>query len=139
MSPTIDAMTEVRPQDLLDDDYLASRAKLIDPERATDFESGAPRNGGTVYLTTADADGMMVSYIQSNYAGFGSGVVVPGTGISLQNRGFGFTTSRGTPTGRAPQAPLPDHHPRLPHEERAAAHELWRDGRARCRRRGTCR
>jgi gamma-glutamyltranspeptidase / glutathione hydrolase len=99
----IDAMTQVRPQDLLDDDYLASRARLIDPERATDFKSGAPRNGGTVYLTTADADGMMVSYIQSNYAGFGSGVVVPGTGISMQNRGFGFTTKAGHPNRVAPR------------------------------------
>jgi gamma-glutamyltranspeptidase/glutathione hydrolase len=99
----IDAMTEVRPQDLLNDDYLASRARLIDPERATNFESGAPRLGGTVYLTAADADGMMVSYIQSNYAGFGSGIVVPGTGISMQNRGFGFTTKAGHPNQVAPR------------------------------------
>jgi gamma-glutamyltranspeptidase/glutathione hydrolase len=48
-----------------------------------------------VYLTTADADGMMVSYIQSNYQGFGSGVVVPGTGISLQNRAIGFVLADG--------------------------------------------
>jgi gamma-glutamyltranspeptidase/glutathione hydrolase len=52
---------------------------------------GNPSKGGTVYLTAADESGMMVSYIQSNFAGFGSGVVVPGTGISLQNRGFGFS------------------------------------------------
>jgi gamma-glutamyltranspeptidase/glutathione hydrolase len=52
---------------------------------------------GTVYLATADASGMMVSYIQSNYMGFGSGVVVPGTGISLQNRGSGFTLEPGHP------------------------------------------
>jgi gamma-glutamyltranspeptidase/glutathione hydrolase len=48
-----------------------------------------------VYLTAADASGMMVSYIQSNYAGFGSGVVVNGTGISLQNRGYGFVLKPG--------------------------------------------
>jgi gamma-glutamyltranspeptidase/glutathione hydrolase len=48
-----------------------------------------------VYLTTADASGMMVSYIQSNYQGFGSGVVVPGTGISLQNRGIGLVLTEG--------------------------------------------
>ncbi|MDQ4136172.1 MAG: gamma-glutamyltransferase family protein, partial [Pseudomonadota bacterium] len=81
----ISAMTNVTAEHLLDDDYLASRAKLIDPGRAQDFEVGAPQSGGTVYLTAADESGMMVSYIQSNYAGFGSGVVVPGTCISLQN------------------------------------------------------
>src|SRR4030095_3505797 len=53
---------------------------------------GEPPRGGTVYLTTADASGMMVSLIQSNYMGFGSGIVVPGYGISLQNRGHGFST-----------------------------------------------
>ncbi len=87
----IEAMTDVSPDDLLDDAYLAERAKLIDPQRAQDFKSGAPKRGGTVYLTAADASGMMVSYIQSNYAGFGSGVAVPGTGIHLQNRGAGFS------------------------------------------------
>jgi gamma-glutamyltranspeptidase/glutathione hydrolase len=59
--------------------------------RATKFDFGMPRAGGTVYLTAADESGMMVSLIQSNYMGFGSGVVVPGTGISLQNRGVGFS------------------------------------------------
>ncbi|MBS0126700.1 gamma-glutamyltransferase family protein [Thetidibacter halocola] len=87
----IEYMTDVRVQDLLDDGYLAGRAKLIDRTKATNFGAGAPKQGGTVYLTAADADGMMVSYIQSNYAGFGSGVVVPGTGIALQNRGAGFS------------------------------------------------
>lgn len=84
-------MTDVTTQHLLDDSYLASRAALIDETRAQDFQTGAPKNGGTVYLTAADSSGMMVSFIQSNYAGFGSGVVVPGTGISLQNRGAGFS------------------------------------------------
>jgi gamma-glutamyltranspeptidase/glutathione hydrolase len=50
-----------------------------------------------VYVCAADQDGMMVSLIQSNYMGFGSGVVVPGTGISLQNRGAGFSLERGHP------------------------------------------
>jgi len=90
-------MSEVTADDLLDDAYLAARAKRIDPEKAQDFGVGAPKNGGTVYLTAADASGMMVSFIQSNYAGFGSGVVVPGTGIHLQNRGFGFSLDKDSP------------------------------------------
>jgi gamma-glutamyltranspeptidase/glutathione hydrolase len=85
------------PQQLLDRAYLEQRARLIDPHRAQEFGPGAPPRGGTVYLTAADASGMMVSYIQSNYMGFGSGVVVPGTGISLQNRGAGFVLQPGHP------------------------------------------
>jgi gamma-glutamyltranspeptidase/glutathione hydrolase len=88
-------MTEVTPAHLLDDGYLAERARLIDPQRASNFTHGVPhqfmRPGGTIYLTTADESGMMVSLIQSNYMGFGSGVVVPGVGVSLQNRGYGFS------------------------------------------------
>jgi gamma-glutamyltranspeptidase / glutathione hydrolase len=82
---------------LLDRDYIAARAQLIDPDRAQDFGPGEPPRGGTVYLCAADKDGMMVSLIQSNYMGFGSGVVVPGTGISLQNRGAGFVLQPGHP------------------------------------------
>lgn len=82
---------EVTPEQMLDDAYLASRAKLIDPTRATHFAPGVPPSGGTIYLTAADENGMMVSFIQSNYMGFGSGVVVPGTGVSFQNRGVGFS------------------------------------------------
>ena len=80
----------VTAADLLDAGYLAERAKLIDPRRAQAFSSGLPARGGTIYLTAADAEGRMVSFIQSNYMGFGSGVVVPGYGLSLQNRGHGF-------------------------------------------------
>ena len=82
---------EVTPEQMLDDGYLKSRAKLIDRRRATHFDFGMPKAGGTIYLTAADESGMMISFIQSNYMGFGSGVVVPGTGISLQNRGVGFS------------------------------------------------
>jgi gamma-glutamyltranspeptidase/glutathione hydrolase len=85
------------PSALLDPDYLASRARLIDPERAQDFGPGDPPRGGTVYLCAADERGMLVSLIQSNYMGFGSGVVVPGTGISLQNRAAGFSLVPGHP------------------------------------------
>ncbi len=91
------SMTEVRAADLLDDAYLAQRAKRIDPKRAQDFQHGTPPAGGTIYLSTADESGMMVSLIQSNYMGFGSGVVVPGTGVSLQNRGHGFTLDTAHP------------------------------------------
>jgi gamma-glutamyltranspeptidase/glutathione hydrolase len=75
---------------MLDPDYLAARAQLIDPGHAQDFGPGLQPKGGTIYLTAADASGMMVSFIQSNYMGFGSGIVVPGYGVSLQNRGHGF-------------------------------------------------
>lgn len=87
----LDHMGRVTVDDLLDDGYLAARAGEINLNAATDFGAGAPKDGGTVYLTAADASGMMVSFIQSNYAGFGSGVVVPGTGVALQNRGAGFS------------------------------------------------
>ena len=88
---------EVTPEQLLGRAYLAGRARLIDPKRAQDFRHGTPPAAGTVYLAAADADGMMVSLIQSNYMGFGSGIVVPGTGISLQNRGTGFSLQPGHP------------------------------------------
>jgi gamma-glutamyltranspeptidase / glutathione hydrolase len=87
-------MTKVTPEALLNPSYLAERAKLIKHDKATHFEHGTPPAGGTIYLTAADESGMMVSYIQSNYMGFGSGVVVPGTGVSLQNRGHGFSLDK---------------------------------------------
>jgi gamma-glutamyltranspeptidase/glutathione hydrolase len=87
---------------LLDDGYLAERARLIDPRRAQTFGAGTPPRGGTAYLSTADSAGMMVSFIQSNYMGFGSGVVVPGYGISLQNRGAGFALDPASPNCVAP-------------------------------------
>jgi gamma-glutamyltranspeptidase/glutathione hydrolase len=83
---------EVTPAQMLDPDYLKSRANLIDMKKAQDFKAGNPVKGGTIYLTAADENGMMVSFIQSNYMGFGSGVVEPTFGVSLQNRGFGFST-----------------------------------------------
>lgn len=83
---------EVTPEQMLDPTYLKQRAAQIDLSRASLPVTGIPRSGGTVYLTTADESGMMVSFIQSNYMGFGSGVVVPEYGISLQNRGAGFSS-----------------------------------------------
>ncbi|HET7578293.1 MAG TPA: gamma-glutamyltransferase family protein [Bacillales bacterium] len=75
---------------LLSDTYTDARRQLIG-ENALTPEAGKPPKGGTVYLAAADGEGNMVSFIQSNYMGFGSGVVVPGTGISLQNRGHNFS------------------------------------------------
>jgi gamma-glutamyltranspeptidase/glutathione hydrolase len=98
----LDHMTAVTPADLLEPAYLKRRAQAIDRQHAQSFGAGAPKEGGTVCLAAADADGMMVSYIQSNYAGFGSGIVVPGTGISLQNRGLGFTLKPGHPNQVGP-------------------------------------
>jgi len=85
----------VTPAQMLDDAYLASRARLIDVKKAQDFKAGNPVKGGTIYLTAADESGMMVSFIQSNYMGFGSGCVEPEFGISLQNRGHGFSLQPG--------------------------------------------
>ena len=82
---------------LLTPAYLDGRAALVDPGRAQDFSHGAPRPGGTVLVTAADAAGTMVTLIQSNYMGFGAGVVVRGTGVALQNRGCGFSLDAGHP------------------------------------------
>jgi gamma-glutamyltranspeptidase/glutathione hydrolase len=87
------ATMRVKNSGLLDREYLRSRARLIDMKKAKQPQHGAPGRGGTVYLTAADASGMMVSFIQSNYQGFGSGIVVDG--ISLQNRGYGFVLRPG--------------------------------------------
>ena len=92
----------IRPNDMLDEAYLAERARLIDRNQASKFEFGMPRSGGTVYLTAADENGMMVSFIQSNFLGFGSGVVVPEFGVSLQNRGSGFSGDPNSPNVVAP-------------------------------------
>jgi gamma-glutamyltranspeptidase/glutathione hydrolase len=81
----------VTPAQMLDPAYLAQRAKLINPNKASHFPFGLPQSGGTIYLSATDEQGRMISFIQSNYMGFGSGVVVPDWGVSLQNRGFGFS------------------------------------------------
>ncbi len=89
----------VSPEQLLDEDYLAERAELIDMDEAQErVEPGSfLTDSETIYLSVADAEGNMVSFINSIYGYFGSGVVVPGTGIMLHNRGAGFTLEEGHP------------------------------------------
>jgi gamma-glutamyltranspeptidase/glutathione hydrolase len=79
----------VKIEELLSPEYAKERRSLI-RDKAIMPEAGCPSKGGTVYLCTADEEGNMVSYIQSNYMGFGSGLVVPNTGIALHNRGANF-------------------------------------------------
>lgn len=80
----------VTVEELLSDEYAGKRRALIN-DKALMPEHGQPQGGGTVYIAVADGDGNMVSMIQSNYMGFGSGLVVPGTGIALHNRGHNFS------------------------------------------------
>ena len=81
---------KTRVEDLLSEEYAAKRRALI-TDQAILPQAGDPSCGGTIYLCTADPQGNMVSFIQSNYTTFGSGVAIPGTGISLQNRGANFS------------------------------------------------
>ena len=89
------AAMRVKPADLLSREFLAKLAAEIDPAKARDFQHGPPKTGGTILLCTADKDGNMVSLIQSNYTGWGSGIVIPNTGIAMQNRGACFTLEKG--------------------------------------------
>ena len=84
-------------EELLEDKFLQDRADEISLDRANPHPTTLEANPDTVYLTSADESGMMVSMIQSNYNGFGSGIVVPATGISMQNRGAGFVLEEGHP------------------------------------------
>jgi len=94
----------VSPAYLLSDPFIAERRSHIDPKHAmTTTEPGPERTGGeTVYLTVADKDGNMVSFINSNFDEWGSAVVVPGTGFVLHDRGLGFTLEPGLPNTVAP-------------------------------------
>ena len=89
------AMT-LDPAALLSPQYLASQRARIGASAMTPAPSD-PNTAGTVYLCAADGDGNMISYIQSNYMGFGSGIVVPGTGIALNNRGNNFSLTPSSP------------------------------------------
>jgi len=87
-------------EELLNEDYLARLRNNI-KETAQTPEIVPPAPSGTVYLAAADGEGNMVSFIQSNYMGFGSGMVVPGTGIALQNRGADFSLYKSHPNALA--------------------------------------
>ena len=84
---------EVKVEELLSEKYADKRRKLI-KDKATEPQCGNPYSPGTVYLCCGDKDGNMVSYIQSNYTEFGSGLVVPNTGIALHNRGNNFSLDK---------------------------------------------
>jgi gamma-glutamyltranspeptidase/glutathione hydrolase len=93
------------PATLLADDFIAARRAALDSAHAADAvdPGAAVTHGETIYLTAADREGNMVSFINSNFDAFGSGVVVPGTGFALQNRGGGFTMTEGLPNTVAPR------------------------------------
>lgn len=95
---------DVQPEALLSPGYLAARAALIDPDHAADRPDAGRlvTDSETIYLTVADQYGNMISFINSLYGSFGSRVVVPGTGVVLQNRGAGFTMEEGHPNQIAP-------------------------------------
>jgi len=87
----------IEPSSLLNPSFLKEQAEKISMDIALPSSGFPRRDGGTVYLATADAQGMMVSFIQSNYRGFGSGIVIPETGISMHSRGAGFTLAEKHP------------------------------------------
>ncbi|CAN5840533.1 gamma-glutamyltransferase [soil metagenome] len=101
---------DIDPMTLLGDDFVSMRRALIDPRRAADrVQPGdALTATETIYLSVSDSDGNMVSFISSVFDYFGSGIVVPGTGMIMQDRGAGFTMDEGMPNTVAP-GKLPFH------------------------------
>jgi gamma-glutamyltranspeptidase/glutathione hydrolase len=96
------AFMRAQPKELLDPTRLDHLATSISRSAAAVTPLPSTPGRGTVYLAAADASGMAISFIQSNYQGFGSGVVVPGTGIALHNRGLSFSTAAGHPNRVGP-------------------------------------
>jgi gamma-glutamyltranspeptidase/glutathione hydrolase len=100
--------TLIPVKELISKDLAAQRAKLIDMHKAacqvvpSQIEAELDKHGNsTIYLSTIDKDGNIVSLIQSNYAGYGTGLVAPGLGFSFQNRGAGFQLTPGLPNSLA--------------------------------------
>jgi gamma-glutamyltranspeptidase/glutathione hydrolase len=93
---------EPLPSFVLEPSHLAARRALVRADRALDPVPSSPPRGGTTYLCAVDGDGRAISFIQSLYDGFGSGVVAPGTGVVLQNRGACFVETEGHPNRLAP-------------------------------------
>ena len=89
-------------ENFLDDGLLGEYSERIGSKATEIPPVDLLKGGDTVYLSVADSSGMMVSFIQSNYFGFGSGIVIPSTGIALQNRGWGFTLDKGHPNEVGP-------------------------------------
>ena len=118
---------KTKVEDLLSEEYAAQRRALIS-DRALMPEAGDPSCGGTIYLCTADPEGNMVSFIQSNYTTFGAGVAIPGTGISLPGRQLLPGGEQRQLPGRR-EAVLSHHHPRLYDEGRRCCWPLRRHGR----------
>ncbi|HEY4388754.1 MAG TPA: gamma-glutamyltransferase [Ktedonobacteraceae bacterium] len=96
------AHMRVKPEEMITAEYLAQRSALIDPQRSQASVAPGSFTGDTIYLCSADGEGNVVSLIQSNYMGFGSGVVVDDTGIVLQNRGAYFSLNPATANALAP-------------------------------------
>jgi len=96
---------EIPIETLLSDAYGQERASLIRMDRPMEraFPGDAPHQGGTTYLSVSDSSGMMVSLIQSNFAGMGSGLMPDGLGFSFQNRGAGFSLQDNSPNIYAPK------------------------------------
>jgi len=97
------AAMRVTPAELLEPGMLARAARTIGEKASPLPPRALPMSHDTVYLAAADAEGRMVSFIQSNYQGFGSGIVIPGTGIALQNRGHGFSLDPAHPNCVGPR------------------------------------
>ena len=95
------AFMSIDPSELITDEFADGLRQRIGHEAAY-MPKANPHAGGTVYLCAADNEGNMVSYIQSNYMGFGSGVVIPGTGIAMHNRGADFSLDAGHVNALAP-------------------------------------